>query len=251
MTTEKKFDLMYRFLKYEEYEKFRDMFFSLRTNEQKRLFQSLYPVNKTRLTACLDGDELTRLFTLVEDTDSRPSPADSVFEAVKARVPWIVTLIFLGLISANLISFFEDTIEEVVALAIFMPIILDSAGNVGTQSLALAIRRLAFHQDRNQSFIKSILRELASGFFIGMAAFLAIGIVVLVVEGNLLLAAVVGTSILLTLTISAAIGYIIPTLFDKIGIDPAVASGPFITTLCDAFALIVYFGLATAVIPYL
>lgn len=177
-----------------------------------------------------------------EETDE----PESIFQMTKARLPWIIILIFLGLISANLIKHFEATLEQVVALAAFMPIIMDSAGNVGTQSLAVSVRRLTIDkEDQGEGFLPMLFKELASGFFIGIFASSTLAILAYFLHHNWVLSVIIMVSLWITLTISTAIGFVVPWLFDKMHIDPAVASGPFITTINDACGLIIYFSLAT------
>lgn len=163
----------------------------------------------------------------------------------KQRLPWIIILIFLGLISANLIGHFEETLTSVVALAAFMPIVLDSAGNVGTQALAVAVRRITLGEDDYIGFFKTLRNEFFTGTLIGIASGITIGLLSGFMYSNIALGMIIGLALFLTLSISTVIGFTVPSLFSKIGIDPAVASGPFITTLSDTFALITYFGLAT------
>ena len=132
-----------------------------------------------------------------------------------------------------------------------MPIILDSAGNVGTQSLAVSVRRLTLNEENEESFWQMLGKEFGSGVLIGIASFIMVGALSYFLYGNVMLSVIIGSSLLVTLSLSTVIGSIIPTLFDKIGIDPAVASGPFITTINDTFALIIYFSLATYFINHL
>jgi len=187
-------------------------------------------------------------FSGISTTEDDETESETILQMTRSRLPWIIILIFLGLISANLIDFFEETLEQVVALAAFIPIILDTAGNVGTQSLAVSVRRLTLKEDNKDSFWKMIGKEFGSGVLIGLASFVTIGILSYVLYGSLVLSAIIGLSLLLALSLSTVIGSIVPAIFNKIGIDPAVASGPFITTINDTFALVVYFGLATYLI---
>lgn len=196
-------------------------------------------------------DEMTEDFhkfsgIVTEDDDE----LDTISSMTKQRLPWIVILIFLGIISANLINFFEDTLSKIVALATFMPIMLDSAGNVGTQALAVAVRKLTMGERDKESFFQMLAKEFFTGIIIGIVSGVVLGIISYFMYGNIILGLIVGFSLAVTLSLSTVIGYAVPNLFHKIGIDPAVASGPFITTICDTFALVVYFSLATYLISY-
>lgn len=173
------------------------------------------------------------------------------FNAAKSRAPWIIILLFLGLITSSLISYFEDTLESVVILAAFIPMIMGTAGNVGTQSLAVAVRNLTVDDNDKDSFIKTVKNELSAGMMIGvMAAVVMLGIV-MVIYGNLILGIIIGTSIFLSVSLASVIGTVIPVVINKFKIDPAVASGPFITTLNDTIGLVVYFTIATSLLQYL
>lgn len=199
-------------------------------------------------------DEMTEDFHRfggISASDEETTEEETILQMTRKRLPWIIILIFLGLISANLISAFEETLAQVVALAAFMPIILDTAGNVGTQSLAVSVRRLTVNKDEEENFWKLLGKEFGSGVLIGLVAALTIGILSYFLYGNFILSAIISVSLLITLSLSTVIGATIPSLFDKIGIDPAVASGPFITTINDTCALVIYFGLATYFINHL
>src|SRR5699024_9197138 len=163
----------------------------------------------------------------------------SAFTAAKKRSPWIIALMFFGLITGGVIGQFEDTLESVVLLAAFIPMIMDSGGNVGTQSLAVSVRGLALGTIEKGSFWRMIRRELSTGAMIGFLCMFIIAILITVIYGNTMLGFIVGISILLTLSVSAVIGSVIPLIINKLKIDPAVASGPFITTLNDIIGLLI------------
>jgi len=166
--------------------------------------------------------------------------------AARKRSPWIITLMFFGLITGSVIGSFEETLEAIVLPAVFIPMIMDSAGNVGTQSLGVAVRGLALGTIEKGSFVKIIRRELSTGALIGLICMVLITALIALFYGNPILGLIVGVSILITLTVSAAIGAIVPLIIDKLNFDPAIASGPFITTLNDIIGLLIYFSIATA-----
>ncbi|WP_338450765.1 magnesium transporter [Niallia oryzisoli] len=171
--------------------------------------------------------------------------------AAYRRLPWLVLLLFIGLISGSIISGYENTLKQVVALTYFMPMISGMTGNTGTQSLAVVVRGLAVNDLDKNSIFKLIMRECGVGIIIGVTCGLLISIIAYVWLGNPMLGVVVGSSLLLTLIIGTLAGTIIPIFLYRIKIDPAVASGPLITTLNDIFSLIIYFGIATAFMHYL
>ncbi|HLQ83925.1 MAG TPA: magnesium transporter [Pseudogracilibacillus sp.] len=199
-------------------------------------------------------DEMTEDFHRfggISGSDEERTEEETILQMTKNRLPWIIILIFLGLISANLIGAYEETLAQVVALAAFMPIILDSAGNVGTQSLAVSVRRLTLNEETEDSFWEMLGKEFGSGILIGLASAFTIGVLSYILYSNLVLSIIISSSLLITLSVSTVIGSVVPALFDKVGIDPAVASGPFITTTNDTFALIIYFSLASYFIQHL
>jgi len=176
---------------------------------------------------------------------------DTAFEAAKKRLPWLIILLFLGLITASLIGQFEETLNQVAVLAIFIPLIAGMAGNTGTQSLAVAVRGLATGDYEKQGKIRWLFRELGTGLITGSVSGIVITIVILIWQGNLVLGLLVGVSIMVSLVVATLAGSFVPLLMHRINIDPAVASGPFITTLNDIISILIYFGLATSFMSYL
>lgn len=165
--------------------------------------------------------------------------------ATLRRLPWLVALLFIGLVSGSIISKFEGTLEQVVALAFFMPLIAGMTGNTGTQSLAVVVRGLADQEVGLKRAAKLLLREAWVGVMIGIICGLSIALIAFIWQGNLYLGIVVGGSLLLTLIIGTLAGTLIPLVLYKFGIDPAVASGPLITTINDIFSLFIYFSIAS------
>ena len=178
-------------------------------------------------------------------------PDDSPLSAAKKRLPWLIILLFLGMFTASLIDQFEETLEQVTLLAIFIPLIAAMAGNTGTQSLAVAVRGLATGDFGGQGKMKLMIREASTGLITGTTCGILITIVVYLWKGELFLGFLVGISIMVTLTIATLSGSVIPIVMDRLKIDPAVASGPFITTINDIISISVYFGIATTFLDYL
>ena len=191
-------------------------------------------------------------FAAISKSDSSTNAKESVWNDARVRMPWIIILVFLGMISVSLISSFEDTLNQVVLLAAFIPIIMDSAGNVGTQSLAVAVRKLSVGDNPfSEEFWKTIWQEFLVGTIIGAAAGIVLGLIVALFYGNTILGIIIAVSLLLTLSLSNVVGSVIPVIIHKFKIDPAVASGPFITTINDALGLIIYFSIATQLLHLL
>jgi len=166
-------------------------------------------------------------------------------QAALTRLPWLVLLLFLGIMSGNIISQFEDTLHKVVALAYFMPMIAGMTGNTGTQSLAVVVRGLMTQRVNRGTVIRLLRREAGVGFIIGCVCGVLITVIVALWQQHLMLGIVVGVSLFLTLLIGTLAGTVIPLILYRFRVDPAIASGPLITTLNDMFSITVYFGTAT------
>ncbi|MGY3718162.1 magnesium transporter [Sutcliffiella cohnii] len=168
--------------------------------------------------------------------------------ASRRRLPWLILLLFIGLISGSIISNFEETLEAVVALAFFMPMIAGMTGNTGTQSLAVVVRGLITREMDMKVAAGLVLRELRVGIIIGITCGILIAIIAWVWLPDPMFGIVVGISLLCTLIIGTLAGTIIPLILYKLNVDPAIASGPLITTLNDIISLFIYFGIATALL---
>ncbi|OIU72017.1 magnesium transporter [Rossellomorea aquimaris] len=171
--------------------------------------------------------------------------------AAYRRLPWLILLLLIGLVSGSIIDGFSTTLQSAVALAFFMPMIAGMTGNTGTQSLAVVVRGLVVQDLDIKQVVKLILRELWVGIIIGLTCAILISVIAFIWQGSLILGIVVGSSLLITLIIGTLAGIIIPLVLYKFNIDPAVASGPLITTINDIFSLLVYFGIANMFITKL
>ena len=171
--------------------------------------------------------------------------------AAYRRLPWLILLLFIGVVSGSIISGFQETLALVVPLAYFMPMISGMTGNTGTQSLAVVVRGLSYNDLDKKAILRLIMREFLVGLIIGLICGIIIAIIAFVWQGNPILGLVVGSSLFLTLIIGTLAGTIIPIILYRINIDPAIASGPLITTLNDIISLFIYFGIATMFIEKL
>lgn len=175
------------------------------------------------------------------DVDER---SENPFVVASKRLPWLVTLLFLGMGTSTLISNYENMVSEVSILAVFISLITGTAGNAGTQSLAVAVRRLAEKEDKTRTIGRMILGELSSGLITGLVTGITVFLLVGIWQSNMILGLVIGVAMLFAITIANLAGSFIPVLMDKLGFDPAVASGPFITTLSDLTSVFIYFNIA-------
>lgn len=173
-------------------------------------------------------------------------PDDSAIASAKKRLPWLIILLFLGMFTASLIGRFEATLEKVAILAIFIPLIAGMAGNTGTQSLAVAVRGIATGEFKEQGKTKLLIREATTGLITGSVCGIIITLIIYFWKGEIFLGILVGISIMITLIVATLSGSVIPLIMNRLNIDPAVASGPFITTINDIISILIYFGIATA-----
>ncbi|MDW7674314.1 MAG: magnesium transporter [Bacillota bacterium] len=173
------------------------------------------------------------------------------FDAAKKRIPWLALLLLIGIMSGNIIAQFEETLDQVIILAIFIPMIADMAGNTGTQSLAVVVRGLAIGEFVGRDAMRLIRREAGVGLIIGTVNGFLISLLAGIWQQNIWLGFVIGISLWVTLFFATLAGTIVPLIMFKLKIDPAVASGPFITTINDILGLTIYFTVATRFMAHL
>ena len=176
---------------------------------------------------------------------------DSVTKTALKRLPWLIILTFLGMITATILGSFEDTLSQVALLAAFIPIISGMSGNSGTQSLAVSVRNISTGEIDEQSKFKVALRETGSGFLSGLVCAAILLMIIIVLYQQPILGLIVASSLTIAMTVGTLVGSMIPLVMNKLNIDPAVASGPFITTINDIVSMLIYFGLATSFMSYL
>ncbi|MBP1047733.1 magnesium transporter [Enterococcus sp. BWM-S5] len=176
--------------------------------------------------------------------------SENPLKAASKRLPWLITLLFLGMSTATLISHYETLVSEASILAVFISLITGTAGNAGTQSLAVAVRRLAVSDEKDNNFSRLIVSEVLTGAVTGAITGLTIFIVVGIWKQNFPLGFVIGMAMLCAITVANLAGSLIPMLMDRLGFDPAVASGPFITTLSDLTSVLIYFNIASIFMGY-
>ena len=199
------------------------------------------------------SDDYAKLAGLTEENDL----TEGLFASMKKRLPWLILLLFLGMGVSSVVGIFENVVSQLAIIVCFQSLILDMAGNVGTQSLAVTIRVLMDENISAKQKLEFVLKEMrigfANGLLLGSMAFVLLGIYIMVVKGKtwhyaFAISGCVGVSLLLAMLISSLIGVLTPMFFHKIKIDPAVASGPLITTINDLVAVVTYYGLAAVVL---
>ena len=195
------------------------------------------------------GEDYARLAGLTAEEDLKEPLKDSI----KKRLPWLLILLGLGIAVSSVVGAFEKVVAQLTLIMAFQSLILDMAGNVGTQSLAVTIRVLT---DENLSFgqkLHLVGKEMKIGFFngviLGAISFGLIGLYIMLFKGrsfgfSYAVSGCIGVSLLLAMILSSASGTLIPLFFKKIKVDPAVASGPLITTINDLVAVVTYYGMS-------
>lgn len=175
----------------------------------------------------------------------------SVMHVVSRRLPWLVVCLVGGLFSGSVIGAFEDTLQAIVVLAIFIPVIMDMGGNVGSQSSTVFVRGLATGEIEPNEVWGYFFKEIRIGLVMGSACGFMIGVAASLWMQLPVLGMVVGIAMFSTVTFAAIIGTLIPLLFWRAGADPAITAGPFVTTIKDVTGLLIYFYTASAFIDRL
>ena len=174
-----------------------------------------------------------------------------LFESLKSRLPWLVINLFTAVLAAAVISCFEGTISQVVSLATIMPIVTGMGGNAGTQSLTIVVRGLSLGELTKENAMKILAKEIGVGLFSGVVIGLFIAIGAMLFEQNPIFGLVTGVAMFLNMILATIAGYFIPVILEKCHVDPALASGVFVTTVTDVLGFLFFLGLATIALPYL
>jgi magnesium transporter len=180
--------------------------------------------------------------------DSESSLSDRVAETTKRRFPWLLVNLITSILASLVIAQFEDAIATIVALAVLMPIVASMGGNAGTQSLTVAVRALATKDLTGSNVWRVIRREVLVGLINGLAFALIMGLVGYVWFGSMALGGVIAAAMVINLIVAGLAGTGIPIVLEKMGIDPALASGAFVTTVTDVVGFFAFLGLAVVVL---
>ncbi|MGV8987470.1 MAG: magnesium transporter [Cypionkella sp.] len=187
------------------------------------------------------GEDMLRLAGVGEDS----AMSDGPFETVRQRLPWLVVNLFTASISAYVISRFEGTLTAIISLAAVMPIVASTGGIGGTQSLAVSVRALATRDLTSSNAARVVRRELMAGLLNGLGLALILGVGGAVVYGEPRLGIVLGLAMIVNQVVAALGGVLVPLTLERAGLDPALASGTFVTTLTDVMGYLAFLGLAT------
>ena len=172
----------------------------------------------------------------------------SVFKSTRIRLPWLFASCIGGIVAFFVIGHFEESLRKLAYLAAFIPVIMGMGGNIGTQSSTIVVRGLAMGRITISELWSVVFKELAIGLILGLVYGFIIGMVAQVTYSKGLLALAVAASVLSSMSVAALVGSMVPMLFAKIKIDPAVATGPFVTTAIDIISVFFYFAIATSLL---
>jgi len=194
------------------------------------------------------GDDYAKLAGLSSEEDLQ----EPLNRSILKRLPWLVILLGLGMVVSSVVGIFEGVVAHLPLIIAFQSLVLDMAGNVGTQSLAVTIRVLMDENIGGRQKLHLIAKEakvgLVNGLILGVLSFLLIGSYLMAVKGQPMMMAFAvsfctGVALLVAMLLSSLSGTVIPLIFKKVHVDPAVASGPLITTINDLVAVVTYYGL--------
>jgi magnesium transporter len=167
----------------------------------------------------------------------------------RARLPWLGAALLGGLFTGTILNFFTGTLTEFISLSVFIPVIMAMGGHHGIQTSTMFIRGLATGEIRG--ILEPLWKEFLVGCIMGAVCGLGLGAVASVWLGSWMLGVVAGLAMFFALNTSAMMGVLLPTFFHRLGIDPAITAGPFITAIQDATGIIIYLGLATLLLPWI
>lgn len=185
-------------------------------------------------------EDILRLAGVGEES----SISDTVLETVRQRLPWLMVNLLTAILASGVIALFEGTIERLVALAVLMPIVASMGGNAGTQTLTVAVRALATKSLTENNLWRVVRREAAVGFANGVVFALVMGGVAWLWFGTPELGVVIGAAMVINLFVAALAGIAVPLVLERLGADPALASGTFVTTVTDVMGFFAFLGLA-------
>ena len=176
------------------------------------------------------------------------SLSDRVIETTKQRLPWLAVNLVTAIAASLVIAQFEMAIAQIVALAVLMPIVASMGGNAGTQSLTVAVRAIATKDLTGANVWRVIRREVLVGLVNGLIFAVVMGVVGVIWFGSAALGYVIAVAMVINLVVAGLAGTVIPVALERVGIDPALASGAFVTTVTDVVGFFAFLGLAAAVL---
>ena len=179
----------------------------------------------------------------------RPYFSVSILRLARTRIVWLLVLVVAATLTVNVLEFYSATLEAVITLALFIPLLIDTGGNCGAQSATTVIRAMATEEVRPNDLLRVVLREALVGLLLG-AGLGALSLLPVWLFAGQVIALVVASTLLAICTLATLVGSVLPLLAQRLRIDPAVASAPIVTTLIDATGLIVYFSIASLLMDF-
>jgi magnesium transporter len=227
--------------------------------EAARLFKTYNLVSvpvvedEDRLVGALTFDDIVDLLEEEADAEikalggvnAEEEISDTVWTITKGRFTWLLVNLFTAILASAVIAMFENALRNMVALAVLMPIVASMGGNAGTQSMTVAVRALATKEIDRANAMRVVRRELTVGLLNGLAFAVIMGAVAVAWYGPAQIGLVIGLAIIITLCAAALGGVLIPLMLEKAGVDPAVASGPLVTTVTDVVGFFAFLGIAS------
>ena len=171
---------------------------------------------------------------------------EPVRDSYKARVRWLMANLVTALVASSIIALFGAAIEEMVALAVLMPIVASIGGNAGTQTMAVSVRALAMNQLTRSNTWRTIIREISVALLNGLTIAALLGIGAGLIFANAQLGAVIAAAMLINILLAGLSGVVVPVFLERSGQDPAVASSVFVTMITDSMGFFIFLGLAVA-----
>jgi magnesium transporter len=198
----------------------------------------------------LAEEAVRNTFSIVCGRSAEESTFTPSLTAVRSRLPWMALNVFLNLGAVALITGFEETIEEVPIIAAFLPMVTDMGGNVGIQALSVAVRSIALKEASFKDICKVFRKEALVGSINGVVLAIQFGLIVLAMRRNIMLSVVVAMALASNVLVASVVGGSIPFLVKHYGLDPAMMTGPILTTITDCTGVTIYLGLTTALMSY-
>lgn len=175
----------------------------------------------------------------------------AILDSIKSRLPWLIVNLATAILASSIIDMFSDTISKIVALSAVMTIISGMGGNAGTQTLTIIVRGLSLGEVDKENAIRILIKEVVVGLATGVVIGVFVAAIAMYYEFNPLFGLVAAVAMLLNMLCAAIAGYAVPIILNKLKIDPALASGVFVTTFTDVLGFFFFLGLATLAMPYL
>lgn len=209
-----------------------------------------------KLVGVISADNAMRVFekeavdniAKIVGTSAEEIQTQSVFRILRLRVPWLFVNIMSGIFCAFILGFFEHSIQTIAVLFLFVPVVLGLSESTGVQGATIVVRNMTLGEVSFLRLSSLFIRESFVGVYIGIICGIVVGLVAYLWKADPLIGVALACSLSIVIIISAVIGLLLPLIFKKFKIDPAMASGPLVLAICDIQTLVVYFGLSSAVL---